>query len=462
MSRLAREATGWLLVAALVYAPWDYGATSATAIRHLNWVLGVAFVLWLVSLADLRGRRFPSFFLVTISALLLLLGWGMALNAHALFDTGYSLFMPIASPLPGAPGSVCYALSLATARRATILLGCIWVVTDLAQEPRWLLRMCWSIALAGGSIALFGLLQKATGAEMMFWAPLEPGEPPVKTFFATYYYHGNAGAFLNLVLPAVIGLAYRSVTRPSNPVPRALSLTLSLIMMVAVISNTSRMGQFIAALIIIVLLFLSGGKLFRRLKALEMKTALIGLVVGLLALWAIIGVSHLDQSLGRWEQFRDSWANDARWLVDKAALASLSQAGLFGFGPGTFPAVFPRYNLDERTQDVWLYLHNDHLQTIMEWGWLGALLWDALFVGGMLVALCGLLTKRIATPWLPRQRLSATLGLVALLGVALHGLVDFPLQIYSIQLYTATYLGFCWGSMRWRERSRLAAANSRP
>ena len=114
------------------------------------------------------------------------------------------------------------------------------------------MRTWMTIAIAGGSIAFLGLLQKASGAHMIFWG-MSGTTPEDYPFFATYYYHANAGAFLNLALPPAVGLAVRAFGRPDQHISRSLWLTAALLTVVAVLANTSRMAQLLGIIMAFVL-----------------------------------------------------------------------------------------------------------------------------------------------------------------------------------------------------------------
>jgi O-antigen ligase len=313
-----------------------------------------------------------------------------------------------------------------------------------------LLRLWCAVALAGGSIAFLGLLQKATGAPMIFWGP-GPHEA-LATFFASYYYHGNAGAYLNLVLPLTSGLAVRSFVTPSNAGMRALWLSTFVVTLAAVFANTSRMAQTIAVLLLIGLLVVLGPRLLRKFSRTEKNIALAGAGAILLALFAVAQASHLEEPVKRWEHLSENITTDARWRVAGVALKeAVPEAGLFGFGPGSFRAVFPWFNMSSTAPALgsWRFLHNDYLQTIIEWGWIGAGLWTLIYLVGIIVAVRRLRSTD-ARAWAPRRRLLLPLVVLALVGVAIHAAVDFPLQIASIQLYAAVYVGICWGSALWK------------
>ena len=112
-----------------------------------------------------------------------------------IYDSEFSLFVPLRNLAPFLTGSIDYANSVAWMLRGALLLGTMLLVCDLSQSSRWLLRLWYVMGLVGGSIAFLGLLQKATGAQMIFWQPPPPPKFGVTTFFATYFYHGNAGIF---------------------------------------------------------------------------------------------------------------------------------------------------------------------------------------------------------------------------------------------------------------------------
>jgi len=78
-------------------------------------------------------------------------------------------------------------------------------------------------------------------------------------------------------------------------------------------------------------------------------------------------------------------------------------------------------------------------------------LWALLFFGGIAVGIRSY-EQYAARDWTPRRRLLQPFVIIVLIGVALHAMIDFPIQIASIQLYVATYLGLCWGSSSWNQR----------
>src|SRR6266705_4269828 len=235
MRRIAREGPRWLLLGTLVYAPWAYGGTNPETINVLNLLLGGVLVWWGARLAlERRKPRTPSALLV-VGGLILVMGWWMVINARAIYDSEFEIFARLHRPFDFLPGSVDQIISATWMLRATLLLGCIWFVADLVTRPEWLLRLWYTIGAAGASIALLGLLQKGSGAKMIFW---QEGDWLESSFFATYYYHANAGAFLNLILPVVAGLAWRAIHQPHARRPRVIWINAFVLVLVAVFSNT--------------------------------------------------------------------------------------------------------------------------------------------------------------------------------------------------------------------------------
>jgi len=463
MSRIFRKASRWTFFGALAYAPWAYGATTSESINITNWILLVALVFWGAELLTSRRRpRLPRFLLTLTGALVCLGGW-MALNAKSIYDPEYSLFVQLRNLVPFLTGSVDYANSVAWMLRGALLLGTVLFVCDLSQSSRWLLRLWYIIGLVGGSIAFLGLLQKATGAQMIFWQPPPPPEIGVTTFFSTYFYHGNAGAFLNLVWPLTAGLVIRAFTRRSQPGMRALWTIVFLVTIAGVAANTSRMAQVVALVLLVVIGVHFTPGLLRRLPGAQKSVAIAGSLAIVLALLALAQATHLEQPLNRWQLVSGQIPADLRWQASRVALGALPSSGFLGSGPGTFRVVFPSYNIESGhpVPGSWRFLHEDYLQTVMEWGWLGSSLWALLFFGGIVIGI--LSYNRYATrDWIPRRRVLQPVAIVALAGVAIHALVDFPFQIESIQLYVATYLGVCWGSSLWCDRPEVRADSAKP
>ena len=179
------------------------------------------------------------------------------------------------------------------------------------------------------------------------------------------------------------------------------------------------------------------------------KLRLLYAALMIVVLVCLVAFSGWERPAQKWSMMESQLNSSNKRLVStQVCLRMIPDAGWHGFGPGTFRLVFPHYTgvLGGEIPGIWRYAHDDYLQTLIEWGWLGAVPWAVLFFGAIV---------KLFSNWRKKRALGTsdrvllfTSGL-ALAGVALHAVVDFPLQIVSLQLYAATYAGFGWGSDAW-------------
>jgi len=461
MVRMLVEVPRWLLVAGLIFAPWAYGSTRPWTIQGLSILLGCICLFWLAEcLTRCRQPALP--LIAVIPALgLIFQGWWMVLNAHSYFDADLAALLPKASPAPGAPGSADGPASASAMFFFTGLLGVFLFCCDLSQHSVWRKRIWMTMALTGFSIAAFGILQKI-GGEAVLGLIWEPGKRDPTNNFAAFRYRGNAGAYLNLIFPLMTGLSFLAFQRGDRHWRKALWATALFILVLGIQLNPSRASWFIG----IILGLIMGVKILwpcgKRQNDFNPKPVLTGALVVALVLLAIGSISLLGNWETSWRRFTLLGFNPSDRSPIEIYLRMIPDAGVMGFGPGTFSAVFPSY---QQTYDFagravplfWKdgffeHAHEDYLETLIEWGWLGALFWSVLIFGGIARGVMRYFQKQ--TPVSLRWLLSCSL--LALGGTLTQALIDFPLQIASIQLYVVVLLGICRGTSSARETAPVA------
>ena len=167
MVRVLVEAPRWLLVAALVFAPWAYGSTRFWALHILNVLLGGICALWLGECVVRRRRPQVPILLASGVGGLLVLGWWMVFNAHSTYNYDTNQFIAGSPWAAGLPGSTERTLSRETMLSYTGLLGVLVFCCDLFQRPHWQKRIWLTLTLTGFSIAVFGILLKIGGIRAM-------------------------------------------------------------------------------------------------------------------------------------------------------------------------------------------------------------------------------------------------------------------------------------------------------
>ncbi len=235
-------AAGRGLITAVSLAPWAFGCRPYWAALGLAAVLLLAVASWLCG--AWRERRLPGVPLLCGAAVAFLAVFAgiSILNPRSTFDVVRGTFLSNPSYVPFLPGTVDVDTGWTFTLEMLAYLFVVPVVADLARSAGCRRNFLGAIAWTGLLVALAGLFLKLGGwprlddyLQRRPWA--RGGE-----IFGPFDYHGNAGAFLNLALPAV---AWKAATSGGGPVRRMFWRCAVGILYVALFANSSRAALMI-------------------------------------------------------------------------------------------------------------------------------------------------------------------------------------------------------------------------
>jgi len=293
--------------------------------------------------------------------------------------------------------------------------------------PIRLRRLLWVLAVNGGLLAVEGIVQRLEGSGKLLFIAKPRVNPDASTQFGPYAYRANASQYFNLLWPVCLGFWWTlNQSLGSTRKGHHVLLFACAVMAASPIISTSRGGALITVGIVVLAAFFLLAAHFllatdRRPERGTRRTGLAWLFLffcGAIALGYGLGWKTLEPrmaQIGEGFQYREQMYSLARPMA--------ADYPLFGTGPGTFESVFQLYRPAMTT--YWpAQLHNDWLETLITFGWLGS--------GLIALALAAVLLRWFARGGINGGRQFMIFGWLAVAGCLAHARFDFPFQMHSI------------------------------
>ena len=400
-----------LVLSALVFSALATGAVRTLEFVVVEWLVAASGLLWVARtwLEPHRNRLlFPP------------VGWCL------LLFLGYALFHYVQA-------DVEY-----TARREVLRLLVyallFFVALNNLHKSEWTQIALYMLVFTGAAIAVYGIVQMIVEAEHVwhFTRPEQYKGRGSGTFINPNHFAGFLGMLLPLCLASVL------TGRISQPMRILLGYS-ALLLAGGVAVSMSRGGWISTSLALAAIVAVLGWRKQFRLRGILLTCIVLGVIAGFLLL------SPFAQ--GRLRNINKPGTMEhvgSRTELWGAAAAVWKEEKLLGVGPGHFDHHFPKYR-PERLQSRPVRVHNDYLNTLVDWGLIGILL------AGLIL---GTMVHGIIKSWKYSQRTSSDLSAktsnraafvlgstVGLGSIALHSFVDFNLHIPSNAMLAATLTG---------------------
>ena len=411
LDNLCEKSIVGLVLATLVFSALATGAVRAFEFAVVECLVSVAALLWIVRIW-LKPRRNRLLLPPVGICLLLFLAYAMFHYMQA--DVEYTARSEVL--------------------RLLVYTLLFFLTLNNLHKSEWTQLTMYVLVFTGVAISIYGIVQVIVGLEHVwhFARPEQYGGRGSGTFINPNHFAGFIGMLLPLCLAAVL------TGRISQPVRILLGYS-ALVLLGGVAVSMSRGGWVSTGATLIVVIGILGWQKQFRLKGILLTCLMLGLVGGFLLM------SDFAQ-----DRLRDVNKPGASGHVGSrielwgAATKVWQEEKLLGVGPGHFDHRFPAQR-PERLQSRPVRVHNDYLNTLVDWGLVGMLLAGLIF---------GTMVSGIIKSWKYSQRTASdlstktsnrsafVLGSTAGLGsIALHSFVDFNLHIPSNAMLTATLAG---------------------
>lgn len=423
----------------LVFTAWDFGGETDFARLAISWWGSLALPLaGLVCLHRLERRDgLPAALhwlwpLVAFDGLVLLstlnpsFSFAMIGGVRSLIHTGVRSSWP-SSALPSASLQHLWQFNAIYLTAFNLTLGVV---------RRRVLRLLLSIFTVNAlALAVMGTFQKLSNAPGLYFGYQSS---PNSEFFATFIYHNHWGAYVTLCTAAALGLlfhyAHRERPDGERHSPVFLGLVATLFLAAAVPLSSSRsgamlVGTLLAAALLHWLRRVRRSRHARGRSSIPPMALTVAVVALCLAAIYLLGRPIIDHRLATTRRqidvmrMRGDLGNRSELYADTWRMAR--EQFWFGWGLGTYGAVFPTFN-QQVTVEGWIPVyreaHSDWLQALAEVGVVGTVLivW--------LVALPLATTWRLGRPGVVPTYLLAGCGLLVL-----YALIEFPFANPAVQ-----------------------------
>lgn len=465
------------LLALLVWLPLPWGSNSEAA----RAIFGVLVSLLVAGrlLVDIGGDH-PAGPLPAAPRMVLLL-WGLWLAwivvqllplqpdfLEALSPHSYATHSAVSGIAGGQPLFSLSILPGATLDALLLSLNyfCLfWLVLVMVRRNRKRQRLLLlAVVLSGVGQALYGIVMTLSGWEYGF---LEAKRSNIGLVTGTFVNRNHMAGYLELALSAGIALVLSDL-KPGRTSgwreflvslidlamsPRMRIRVLMAVMVIALVLTRSRMGNiaFFSAL-------MACGGLYMLLRHKQVFLRSLLFFVSLLAVDLLIvsenyGLRELAERIEKTDL-----ETEQRTQVFRELQPLLDDYRWTGSGLGSFAAAYSPYRTD-RVKHYFDHAHNDHLEFLIEAGWIGYGLLAGLALTVLLHGLRIVLRRSD-----PRACALGFVGPMALSCIAIHGLADFNLQIPAVAATLVALLALtlsCSSSTR-KVRGRDALRDESP